>query len=161
MHKPTEELFEGVTIVKNPTLEELRDISLNSIKGIYETKYGNLVRFTKRKARKADKTYIIAPQEDADKYSGKIISREKANEIINQQRAYIKERGRLIQIDAYQGNDIDTAVAVQWLYTDEAANVAAMQKILAFSRDLVESEEQLSKPIEPVFRLIMTPDCPA
>ena len=45
------------------------------------------------------------------------------------QRRYIESVGALIVVDGYQGLG-PLAPPVQWLYTPEAANIAAMQQIL-------------------------------
>jgi phosphoenolpyruvate carboxykinase (ATP) len=77
--------------------------------------------------------------------------------LIQRQRAYIEAKGRVIQIDGYQGLG-KRAVAAQWIYTLEGANIAAMQQILAFPRSAVEDAGQLAQPFRPAMRVIYTPD---
>jgi len=145
----------GVDIIMNPTFDELKHMAKN-IPTIKESAYGNLDRITMRKARMANYTYILAPYEEKDQYSGNVMSREDAQKYIDIQFKYIKEIGKVIVIDGYIGAD-DRAVATRWIYTPEGANIAAMQKVLAVPRDVVESEDQLKQPFVPQFTLIMTP----
>jgi len=161
MIAPIEEIFPDVDILTDPTQEELREISKKEVPAIFETAYGSLLRITKRKARKAERTYVIADENKRDEYSHKVIDREKANRQIKNQAEYIKEKGKLIVINRYIGMHPERAVAMQWIYTLDAANLAAMQQVLSFPREMVESKEQLKTPFQPTFRLIMTPDCPA
>ncbi len=146
----------NVEYVKNPTQSELRELTLKYVPATLKSKYGNLDKVTCNKARRAKWTYIIAPSNDADKYSGKIIEREKAEKYIAEQAAYIEKTGKLIVIDAYIGLG-ERAVGMQWLYAPECANQAGMQQVLSFPRDMVESKEELKKSFNPQFRLVYTP----
>lgn len=159
MHKSIKKLFPGVEVIENPSQEKLREISLKEVPAIFTTKHGNLVRYTKRKARMANRTYIIAPESDANKYAGKVMPRDKAERLIELQRAHIEKKGKVIQIDGYLGNDPQRGVPIQWIYTEDGANVAGMQQVLAFPREDVETTDELLQPFNPLFRLIMTPDC--
>jgi len=145
----------GVDIIMNPTFDKLRQMA-RDIPTVKESAYGNLDRFTMRKARMAKYTYVLAPYEEKDQYSGNVMSREDAQKYIDMQFKYIKEIGKVIVIDGYIGAD-DRAVATRWIYTPEGANIAAMQKVLAVPRDVVESQDQLKQPFVPQFTLIMTP----
>lgn len=145
----------GVDIIMNPTFDELKQMA-RDIQTIKESVYGNLDRITMRKARMAKYTYIIAPYEEKNQYSGNVMSREDAQRYIDIQFKYIKEVGKVIVIDGYIGAD-ERAVATRWIYTPEGANIAAMQKVLAVPRDAVESQEQLKQLFVPQFTLIMTP----
>jgi phosphoenolpyruvate carboxykinase (ATP) len=144
-----------VKFLPNPTQEELRDLALKHTPSIMKTAYGNINKFSRLKARMAKLTYCIALGSEKENYSGKIIDPDKARELIERQKAYIEKKGALIEIDAYYGYG-PRAVPVQWLYTLEAANVAGMQQVLAFSRSAVESKEQLDGPFQPKFRLVYT-----
>ncbi|MCK4421910.1 phosphoenolpyruvate carboxykinase (ATP) [candidate division WOR-3 bacterium] len=161
MHIPIEELFPQVKVLVDSTQEHLREISKRDVPGIFETTYGSLLRVTKRKARKAARTYIISEESESGDYSHKIIDKDKAGKLIENQAEYIRDRGELIVINRYIGLNPRYAVAMQWVYTTEGANLAAMQQVMSFPRELVETKEQLAKPFQSQFRLIMTPDCPA
>jgi len=144
----------------NPTQETIRDIATKHTPAIVRSAYGNLNKVTRFKARQQARTYVVAAEGDAAKYSGKVISREEAERLIEHQRRFIEKSDHLIQIDGYEGLG-EHAVPVQWLYTREAANVAGMQQILAFSRLEVESVEQMKRSFHPYFRVVMTPGCDA
>lgn len=150
----------AIRVIANPTQEELRALSKEHVPHIYESRYGNLDRITRCKARMAKHTHIIAPLQEAGFYSTQVIARQEAQRLIDHQCDYIKRSGMLIRIDGYQGLG-QQAPAVQWLYTPEGANLAGMQQILSFPRSAVESPEQLAQPFRPHFRLLMTPGCPA
>jgi phosphoenolpyruvate carboxykinase (ATP) len=139
----------------DPSQAELRDLALKHTPAIMKTAYGNINKFTRLKARMAKRTYCIAPESEKGNFSGNIIDPAKARELIERQKAYIEKKGALIQIDGYYGYG-KGAVPVQWLYTVEAANVAGMQQVLAFSRSAVETEEQRKRPFKPMFRLVYT-----
>jgi phosphoenolpyruvate carboxykinase (ATP) len=147
-------------VIENPDQAQLRELSLRHIPHVYRSRYGNLDRITRCKARMAQCTYVIAPTAEQGFYSSKVMPREQARALIDLQRGYIERTGTLIRIDAYQGLG-PHAVAVQWLYTPEAANIAGMQQILAFPRAAVEGAGALAEPFRPQFRLVMTPGCPA
>jgi len=145
--------LEGVEIIYNPSQEELRKMA-RDIPTVKESAYGNLDRITMRKARMAKYTYIMAPAEDKDLYSGPVMEREKAQKYIEMQKDYIKKQGKVIVIDGYIGAD-DRAVPVRWIYTPDAANIAAMQQILAVRRE--EVEEGTTGEFQPLLTLVMTP----
>jgi len=149
-----------VEVVANPSQDVLRALSEKHVPHIYRSRYGNLDRITRCKARMAGNTYIIAPMSEQGFYSSKVMPRAQADELIARQRDYVERSGLLIQIDGYQGIGRKSP-PVQWLYTPEGANVAGMQQVLAFPRSAVETEEQLAQPFEPHFRLVMTPGCEA
>ncbi len=144
----------------NPTQKRLCELAMKHTPAIAKTAYNSLDKITRFKARQQARTYIIAPESDAAKYSGKVISRERAEKLIEHQRQFIERSGRLLQIDGYEGIG-KHAIPVQWLYTLEAANVAGMQQILAFPRSAVQSEGEMSKAHRPYFRVVMTPGCDA
>ena len=144
----------------NQSQETLRDLAMKHTPAIVKTAYGSLDKITRLKARQQAKTYIIATESDAAKYSGQVMSRERAEKFVERQRQFIERSGHLLQVDGYQGLG-KHAIPVQWLFTLEAANLAAMQQILSFPRSGVESEEQMRKPHRPYFRVVMTPGCDA
>ncbi len=146
-----------VEYLSNPSQEKLRELSLKYTPAVLKSKYGNLNKITRKKAREARYTYIIDEEKNASLYSSKVISPKKAEELIERQKAYIEEKGNLIKIDGYIGVDKETAVAVQWLYTYDGANVAGMQQVLSFPREMVESEEELKNEFIPQMRVVMTP----
>ena len=146
-----------VEYITNPSQKELRNMALQLQKVVFRTKYGNLNRITRNKARMAKYTYVLAPEEEASQYSHKVLPPEKGRELILRQKEYIEKVGKLIEIQGYEGIG-KRAVPVQWLYTPEGANIAAMQQILAFPREEVETEEQLKAPFQPKFRVVYTPD---
>ncbi len=148
----------NVQEIINPTQEELRSLSVHHVPHVYQAETGSFNRVTRCKARMAHSTYIVAPIAEQGFYSTKVMRRERAERLIQLQREHIERTGALIRIDGYLGNSPE-APAAQWLYTPEAANIAGMQQVLAFSREEVESEEQLTQPFLPQFRLIMTPRC--
>lgn len=145
-----------VEFFDNPSQETLRELAEKHSTPILTTKYGNLNKITINKARFAEYTYIIAPEEDQHLYSSKVISPKKAEDLIKRQREYIEDMGELIVIDGYLGVG-DRAVSVEWLYSLEGANVAGMQQVLSMPRKFVETEEELKKPFEPTLKLVMTP----
>lgn len=148
----------NVRYIENPSQQELRALTLRHTPDVLESAVGNLNKISRNKNRMAQYTYVIAPEADSHLYSAKVISREKANELIGLQRSYIEQKGELIQIDGYLGTG-DAAYGTQWLYAPEGANIAGMQQILAFSRADVETPAQLAAPFEPKFRLVYTPNC--
>ncbi len=145
-----------VDVVNNPTQNDLRGLAQRHAPHVYESRTGNLNRITRCKARMAQSTYIIAPMPDQSLYSCKVMLRERAERLIQHQREFIERGGGLIRIDGYLGPDPHSP-AVQWLYSPDAANIAGMQQVLAFGRDVRESAEQLAQPFEPELRVIMTP----
>ncbi|HEX9916434.1 MAG TPA: phosphoenolpyruvate carboxykinase (ATP) [candidate division Zixibacteria bacterium] len=145
----------NVKYIVDPTQEQLRELALKNTPAIMKTKYGNIDKFSRYKARMAKFTYCIAPESEKSNFSGSIIDPAKAQQLIEKQRAYIEKKGTLIEINAYYGYG-KGAVPVQWFYTPEAANIAGMQQVLAFSRSAVENKNQLKEPFEPKFRLVYT-----
>lgn len=145
----------NVKYIQDPTQEELRKLALKFTPAIMKTAYGNIDKFSRLKARMAKCTHIIAPESEKNNYSATIIDPVKGKELIERQRAYIEKQGELIEINGYYGYG-NGAVPVQWLYTKEAANVAGMQQVLAFSRSAIESKDQLKQPFKPKFRLVYT-----
>jgi len=145
----------NVKYVVDPTQKELRELALKSTPAIMTTAYGNVNKVTRLKARMAKLTYCVAPESDKHKYSGNIIDPAKAQELIDKQKAYIEKQGELIEINGYYGYG-KGAMPIQWLYTKEAANLAGMQQVLAFPRSAIETQDQLSQPFKPRFRLVFT-----
>ncbi len=160
MTRPTElptqpALPYSVEILANPSQAALRELALAHTPYCEKTVYGSLNKVARNKARVAHYTYIIDRKGQPAAYSSGTISPERAQELIDQQGAYIAEKGKLIEIDGYVGLGV-RAVPVQWLYTVEGANIAGMQQVLAFPRERVEDDT--SKPFAPAFRLVYTPD---
>ncbi len=147
-------------VIDNPSQAELQALALRHIPHVYRSRYGNLNRITRCKARMAQCTYLIAPINEQGFYSSKVIAPERAQLLIDLQRRYVERVGTLICIDGYLGLS-PQAPAVQWLYTPEGANIAGMQKILSFDREVFEGPGQATLPFRPHFRLIMTPGCTA
>jgi phosphoenolpyruvate carboxykinase (ATP) len=146
-----------VEIVPNPDQDELRRLTLEHTPAVLESASGNLDKISRNKSRVAQYTYVIAPESEASAFSGKTIAPETARDLIERQREYIRSAGKLIVIEGYIGLG-ERAVPVAWYYTLEGANIAAMQQILAFPREAVETPEQLAAPFRPTFRLVYTPD---
>jgi phosphoenolpyruvate carboxykinase (ATP) len=144
-----------VKYITDPTQKELRELALKHTPAIMRTAYGNIDKLSRYKDRMAKFTYCIAPESETNNFSGNIIEPAKAQKLIDTQRVYIEKKGTLIEIDGYYGYG-KGAVPVQWFYTPEAANVAGMQQVLAFSRSAIESKSQLSQPFELKFRLVYT-----
>ncbi len=146
-----------VAYIENPSQEALRDLAREHTPAVLVTRVGSLDKISRNKARMAQYTYVVAPSEEADRWSHQTIEPERAAELIARQRSYIEERGRLLAIDGYLGVG-PRAVPCTWLYTLEGANIAGMQQVLAFSRDLVEGEGWAERPFRPRMRVIYTPD---
>ncbi|MBI4367389.1 MAG: phosphoenolpyruvate carboxykinase (ATP) [Deltaproteobacteria bacterium] len=147
-------------IRRNPTQQELRALALQYTPAMIETRCGNLNKIARNKARMAQATYLIADEARAAEFSGKVMNPGKADQLIAAQRRYLEAQPELIVIEGYYGLGKE-AVAVEWIYSPEAANIAGMQQILAFPRAAVESEAQLNKPFAPRFHAIYTPNCAA
>lgn len=154
---PQSDIGFNVSVIEDPSQEQLRDLALKHTAAVIQTAHGNLNKISRNKARMAQYTYVIAPESDASQYSAKTIDPSKAQELITRQRAYIEQKGTVIAINGYLGLG-PKAAAVQWLYTLEGANIAGMQQVLCFPRSAVESGRQLSEPFKPTFRVIYTPD---
>ncbi len=146
-----------VEYIDNPDQQTLRALASEHTPSVLRSKVGSIDKISRNKSRMAKYTYIIASEHEADRWNGKTMLPEKAQGLIDRQRAYIKQAGALIAIDGYIGVG-PRALGATWLYTLEGANIAGMQQILAFDRKDVESPEQLARPFEPTFRLIYTPD---
>ncbi|MGB8332430.1 MAG: phosphoenolpyruvate carboxykinase (ATP) [Polyangiales bacterium] len=143
-----------VEYIENPSQAELRELALAHTPCVQRTAVGSINKVSRNKSRVAMYTYII---DTKDRWSHQLIEPEKARELIARQAKYIADKGKLIAIDGYVGLG-KHALGATWLYTLEAANIAGMQQILAFSRAEVESGEQLEKAFQPTFRLYYTPD---
>jgi phosphoenolpyruvate carboxykinase (ATP) len=146
-------------VISNPSQELLRKLTLEHTPGVFETNCGNLVKIARNKARQTSRTWVLGDPADQANWSHKLMSRERAQGLIDRQRAYIEAKGKLIEVQGWVGVG-PRAVPVQWLYTLEGANIAGMQSILAFPRDAVESAEQAADPstFRPTFRVVYTPD---
>ena len=144
----------AVTYHSNPSQAELRALALAHTPYVFETNTGSLVKVTRNKARMAKYTHVVAPAAHADRYSHQLMSRERADELIARQRAYIEEKGALIEVQGFQGLGA-RAVGVQWLYTLEGANIAGMQSVLRFPvADVLGPDE----PFQPAFQIVYTPN---
>jgi len=158
---PTEELHPfDVHYITNPSQERLRELALEHTLACSKTKYGGINKISRNKARFAKYTYLVAPDEEAHLYSGKTIPPERAMEYIQRVWDFVHLKGKLIEVQGYYGLGKHT-FPIQWFYTLQGANVAAMQQVLSFRREEVEAPEQLAKPYEPVIRLVYCPDLPA
>jgi len=142
----------------NPDQDTLCQLSLEHTPAVSRTACGNLVKVARNKARQSKRTFIIHDGGDGG-FSHKTISEDDASVLIQAQRAYIEAKGQLIEVQGWVGVG-PRAVATQWLYTLEGANIAGMQSILAFSREEVEGPEQAAEPLSfnPTFRIVYTPD---
>ena len=69
-----------VKIIDNPDQEELRELSLKHGLATMKSHYGNILKLTRNKARKAEWTYIIAPPSESSNYSSKVITAHHAGE---------------------------------------------------------------------------------
>jgi len=137
----------------NPTQEQLRKLALECTPSVQETACGNLNKISRNKARMAKYTYVVAEAARSHEYSAKVIDPERARALIDGQRAYIEQIGKLIEVQGYVGVG-PRAAGVQWLYTPEGANIAGMQSILAFSRSDAVGDEAF----QARFRVVYTPD---
>ena len=150
--------FAHVRYHDNPDQDALRRLAAERTPAILRTGTGSLNKLTRNKARMAKYTYIITPDGENDgSWSQKTISRARAQELIDLQRAYIEQAGELIAVDGYVGLG-RRAEGATWLYTPEAANIAGMQQVLTFPRSEVETAEQLAAPFAPTFVLTYTAD---
>lgn len=145
----------SVEILANPSQSTLRELALAHTPFASKTVYGSINKVSRNKSRVAHYTYVIDRVGKPEAYSSGTISLERAQQLIDQQAAYIQEKGKLIVIEGYEGVG-PRAVPVQWAYTMEGANIAGMQQVLAFPRERVEADTR--KPFAPAFRLIYTPD---
>ncbi len=145
-----------VELLRNPSQDQLRQLALEHTPFCQRTSLGSINKVARNKARKAAFTYIIDRKGDPSAFSHKTIDPQAAEALIAGQRAYIEGKGKMIAVEAYVGVG-PYAAPVQWLYTYEGANIAAMQQILGFPREQVETPEQLAQPFKPAFRLFYTP----
>lgn len=152
--------YSNVEILRNPTQSELRALTIQHTPCVKQTAHGNLDKISRNKARMAAYTYVVATPDDAKQFSAKTIDPATADRLIALQKEYIEHSKRLIAVEGYYGLG-DNAVAIEWLYTVEGANIAGMQQVLAFPRSAVESPAQLAQPFHPQLRVVYTPDCPA
>jgi phosphoenolpyruvate carboxykinase (ATP) len=146
-----------VETLSNPDQDTLRRLALEHTPAVSLTSCGNLVKVARNKARQAKYTYIITDDDPAG-YSHKTLSVADAQPLIDAQAAYIAEQGKMIEVQRWVGVG-PRAVAVQWLYTLEGANIAGMQSILSFPRERVESgdtSDPLTFPAQ--FQIIYTPN---
>lgn len=139
----------SATYRTNLSQDALRALALEHTPAIRETALGNLVKVSRNKARMAAYTYVIADPSDAHRYSHQVMPRAQAEALIARQRAYIEEKGELLEVRGRLGVG-PRSVPVQWLYTLEAANIAGMQSVLAFLDD--------AEDFAPTFQIVYTPD---
>ena len=92
----------SVEYVENPSQEELRALTLEHTPAVLTSGVGSLDKLTRNKARQAKFTYIVTESPRGD-WSHKTISPAEAAPLIDAQRAYIEEKGKLIALDAYVG----------------------------------------------------------
>ena len=138
----------------NLSQAELRDLARSHTPHVLDTAFGNLNKVSRNKARMAKHTYIITDG-SADAWSHKTISRDEANALIEAQRTYIEDKGKLLEVQGWLGVG-DRAVPVQWLYTMEGANIAGMQSVLSFPRERVEGTDD--GPFHARYRVVYTPN---
>jgi phosphoenolpyruvate carboxykinase (ATP) len=148
-----------VDMLVNPSQETLRQLALKHTPFVFESKFGNLCKIARNKARMAPCTYVLT-DEDSSGYSHQTMSRSRGTEFIERQRKYILEKGKMLRLDGYYGTgeNGNGAYPVQWLYTYEGANICGMQSVLSFPREAIESKESLEKDFDPMFRIVYTPD---
>ncbi len=147
-----------VKVIANPTQDELRKLTLEHTPSVIETAHGNICKISRNKARMAQYTYLLYPESEKANFSGNLLDPARGRELIELQTKYIKEKGQLISIQGYIGIG-EHAFATEWFYTLEGANIAAMQQVLTFPREDVETPEQLAKDFDPILRVVYTPDC--
>ena len=143
-----------VEYLTNLSQDQLREFALAHTPCTFVTAQGNLNKVSRNKSRMAKHTYIVGPDSRATEYSHKMLSDGKARSLIEAQRRYIEQKGRLIEVQGFLGLG-PRAVPVQWLYTMEGANIAGMQSILAFPPSMVLEEGQ---EFAPLFQVVYTPD---
>ena len=146
-----------VEYLENPSQETLRELAREHTPAVLVTKVGSLDKISRNKARMARYTYVVAPEGEADRWSAKTITPERAAQLIERQRRYIEEKGRMVALDGYLGLG-ERAVPCTWLYTLEGANIAGMQQVLAFPRAMVEGDGWEQRPFQPAMRVVYTPD---
>ncbi len=144
----------AVEYLTNPDQEMLRSLTKANTPSVFQSAVGNLNKISRNKSRMAGYTYIIADAADRARYSHQLIDPDRAAGLIAGQKAYIEEKGTLLEVQGFLGLG-ERAVGVQWLYTLEGANIAGMQSILAFPPQDVLAEGEAFKP---TFRVVYTPD---
>jgi phosphoenolpyruvate carboxykinase (ATP) len=149
----TDNAFPTATRIVNPSQAALKELALKHTPALFETACGNLVKYSRNKARQAKFTYLIAPESDRAQYSHNIMDRTEADLLIKRQAEYIEACGELIEVQGFLGLG-KRAVGVQWLYTLEGANIAGMQSILAFPPSEVIGDGDF----KPTLRVVYTPD---
>ncbi|MFV8750544.1 phosphoenolpyruvate carboxykinase (ATP) [Nannocystaceae bacterium ST9] len=147
----------SVEMLVNPSQATLRELAFEHTAFCERTVDGSINKISRNKSRVAGYTYIIDRQGDPSAYSHNTIKPADAQKLIEGQAAYIQAKGKLLIVQGWIGLG-ERAVPVEWAYTVEGANIAGMQQILAFPRERVEGPDAASKPFEPAFRLIYTPD---
>lgn len=144
----------SVSYLTNPDQETLRRLTRENTPCVFESAAGNLNKVSRNKARMAKYTYIIDEADNADRYSHRLIAPGRAAELIARQRAYIEDKGQLIEVRGFLGLG-PRAVGVQWLYTPEGANIAGMQSVMTFPvSDVLDNADDFV----PQFRVVYTPD---
>ncbi|PRP96305.1 phosphoenolpyruvate carboxykinase (ATP) [Enhygromyxa salina] len=147
----------AVQTLVNPSQATLRELALKHTPYCVQTVHGSINKVARNKARMAQYTYIIDRAGKPEAYSHATIGAEQAQQLIDQQAAYVRDQGQLIVVEGYVGVG-PRAVPVQWCYTLEAANIAAMQQVLAFPRERVEGPDAATRAFTPAFRLVYTPE---
>jgi len=144
----------GVPHRVNLDQEALRRLAQTATPAMLSTGFDNLNKVSRNKARMAKHTYVITDG-DPEVWSHKTMGVAAANALIEAQAAYITGQGELLEVQGWIGVG-PRAVAVQWLYTIEGANIAGMQSVLAFPRDRVEDD--VNAPFRARFRVVYTPN---
>ena len=150
-HRP---LPSSITVLRNPDQDALRALALTHTPAVARSSTGTLNKVSRNKSRVAKYTYVIGTAEDAARISAQLIDPARAQALIARQQAFLESRGQVIEVQGRLGLG-PRAASVQWLYSVEAANIAAMQQVLAFPA--VTPGDTFT----PDFRVIYTPDCPA
>ncbi|MCO4743484.1 MAG: phosphoenolpyruvate carboxykinase (ATP) [Proteobacteria bacterium] len=133
---------------------DLKALAETNTPAILKTSWGSLNKVSRNKARMAKFTFVIT-DDSPEGYSHKTISRAEVAPFIEAQRAYIREKGEMLEVQGYLGVG-PRAVGVQWLYTLEGANIAGMQSVLSFPRSAVEDDS--SGAFNAQFRVVYTPN---
>lgn len=137
----------GVPHLVDPGQDQLAALARDHTPAVLQTAYGSLNKVSRNKARMAKYTFVITDEDGG--FSHNTLSPADARPLIEAQARYIRGRGRLIEVRGWLGVG-PRAVPVQWLYTLEGANIAAMQQVLAFPHD--------GEAFDPRFRVVYTPD---
>ncbi|MDP7035173.1 MAG: phosphoenolpyruvate carboxykinase [Planctomycetota bacterium] len=134
-------------IYRNPTVDDLR-ILAGKQPNVRQTCYGNLNTTTEVLARSNASTFFVTDQ--PDDFSGQCLSVEKGAEICRLQDEYLLDR-EVIIIDGYIGDDPEFRTRARLIIDSENANVAAMQQVLYYPLDPVDSDT-----FEPELTIIYT-----